>query len=423
MFNNNNYIDLYIFNQKKNTNNNNNNICKHINLHKEKAGKIYYNPSYSKEWKDSLYFYNKYNRINTTLRVKTVNKIIIEYFNLFFNKNFIKNWKNIRYIKNFKGLSHYKLYIGKVEIKHTNFKSMITVYVCDKDKQILLSFIKKKLYVIFILLKKIISVYLLFRKESNKLKTVKFLKRIIIIFLHKKLKKQIGIIWRYKLKNNLNKYKFEENFLCRLGVMFSKYFNKKIEFNIIKISNIKHNTDMITYNLGVRYRKNRKFNIISILALGFGNISFPFEEEIDRKPKLKIRKFVDLSLLKNKFKDLHLIHILNLREFFDLKLYEIYGLLNVKLEEKMEKTLDYIKYKKIRGLKFMTNGRLTMRYRADRAIHKNMLDGGLRNIDSSFKGLKVSMYGGNRKINTEYALYESKRRIGTYAVKGWISYL
>jgi hypothetical protein len=32
------------------------------------------------------------------------------------------------------------------------------------------------------------------------------------------------------------------------------------------------------------------------------------------------------------------------------------------------------------------------------------------------------MYRGNSKINTEYSIFESKRRIGTYAVKGWLSY-
>jgi Mitochondrial ribosomal protein (VAR1) len=219
------------------------------------------------------------------------------------------------------------------------------------------------------------------------------------------------------LKNNLNKYKFEENFLSRLSIMFSKYFNKKIEFSIIKISNIKYNTDMFTYNLGIRYRR-RKFNIISVLGRTFGGISFPNEEEIDRNPKLKMKEFVDLSLLKNKFKDLHLIHVLNVKELFDVKLYEIYGFLNSKLLDKIDKTLDYIKYKKLRGLKVMANGRLTMRYRADRAQHKFIIEGGLRNIDSSFKGLKSGMYRGNIKVNTEYSLYESKRRIGTYAVKG-----
>jgi len=199
--------------------------------------------------------------------------------------------------------------------------------------------------------------------------------------------------------------------------LFSKYFNKKIEFNIIKISNIKYNTDMFTYNLGIRYRRP-KFNIVSVLGRIFGGLNFPFEGEIDINPKIKMKDLVNLSLLKNKFKDLHIINILNVKELFDIKLYEIYGFLNYKLENKIEKTLDYIKYKKLRGLKVMANGRLTLRYRADRAQHKFLMEGGLRNIDSSFKGLKTGMYRGNNKINTEYSIFESKRRIGTYAVKG-----
>lgn len=418
MFNNKN-LNLYIFKKKKSTNDSN---YKDLNLYKNKVGKLYYNPSYSKEWKDSVYLFNKYNRRNITLSVKIINKIIREYFNLFFNKNYFKNKKNIRSIKKFKGESFYKLYISKVEIKHTNFKSMITVYVFDKDKQILLSYIKKKLYNISMFLKKIISIYLIFKKEYKNLNIVILFQKIITIFLYKNLKKEIRVIWRYKLKNNLNKYKFEENFLCRLGLFFSKYFNKKIEFSIIKISNVKYNTDMFTYNLGKRYKKS-KFNVVSVLGRVLGGMSFPFEKEIDRKPKIKIKEFVDLNLLNNKFKDLHLIHVLNVKELFDLKLYEIYGFLNYNFEEKIKKTLDYIKYKRIRGLKVMANGRLTMRYRADRAQHKFIIEGGLRNIDSSFKGLKTCMYRGNNKINTEYSVYESKRRIGTYAVKGWLSFL
>jgi hypothetical protein len=71
---------------------------------------------------------------------------------------------------------------------------MITVYVFDKDKQILLSYIKKKLYNISMFLKKIISIYLIFKKEYKNLNIVILFQKIITIFLYKNLKKEIRVI-------------------------------------------------------------------------------------------------------------------------------------------------------------------------------------------------------------------------------------
>jgi hypothetical protein len=255
------------------------------------------------------------------------------------------------------------------------------------------------------------------KKQTRKLYTIWFLKKTIRLFLQRKLKTQINIIRIYKLKNNLNRYKFKEKFLSLLSMLIGRLFNKKIEFSIIKITNVRHNPDMFTHWLGLKYKKPR-FNIISVLYLALNGIRY--ETNLDRKPLLKIEKSIDLSLLKNKFKYLHIAYILNINEFFNKKLHELYDVTSLK--KKIEKTFELIKYKKIRGLKAMANGRLTLRYRADRAKHKSAIEGGIRNIDSSFKKLKTGIYRGNTLTNTEYSIYESKRRIGTYAVKGWISY-
>src|SRR6267154_1090731 len=107
--------------------------------------------------------------IKASLNLKNINKIIREYLNLFFNKNFINNKKNIRSIKKFKGESYYKLYVSKIEIKHINYKSIITIYVFDKDKQLLLSYIKNNLHIISLFIKKIFIMYIIFKRECNNL--------------------------------------------------------------------------------------------------------------------------------------------------------------------------------------------------------------------------------------------------------------
>jgi hypothetical protein len=73
------------------------------------------------------------------------------------------------------------------------------------------------------------------------------------------------------------------------------------------------------------------------------------------------------------------------------------------------------------GIRLEVKGRLTKRYRADRAIYKLNWKGGLKNTDSSFWGLSSTTFRGNLKPNVLYSISKSKRRIGSFAVKGWIS--
>jgi hypothetical protein len=46
--------------------------------------------------------------------------------------------------------------------------------------------------------------------------------------------------------------------------------------------------------------------------------------------------------------------------------------------------------------------------------------GGLKNIDSSYQGLSSVLFKGNTNSNVSYSLSTTKRRIGAFAVKGWI---
>ena len=80
-----------------------------------------------------------------------------------------------------------------------------------------------------------------------------------------------------------------------------------------------------------------------------------------------------------------------------------------------------INYKNLGGIKLEVKGRLTKRNRADRALFKVKWKGGLKNIDSSYKGLSSVNMRGYVKPNIEYSIFTSKRRIGAFAVKGWIS--
>jgi hypothetical protein len=93
---------------------------------------------------------------------------------------------------------------------------------------------------------------------------------------------------------------------------------------------------------------------------------------------------------------------------------------NMKNKEIHNQIYDSIGYKNMGGIRLEVKGRLTKRYRADRSIYTLKWKGGLKNIDSSFKGLSSVLFRGNSKSNVTYSIAKSKRRIGAFAVKGWI---
>ena len=47
--------------------------------------------------------------------------------------------------------------------------------------------------------------------------------------------KELILLRKYKLKLSLNNYKFEEKLLYKLKNFIVKYYNKKVEFNIVNL--------------------------------------------------------------------------------------------------------------------------------------------------------------------------------------------
>jgi hypothetical protein len=47
--------------------------------------------------------------------------------------------------------------------------------------------------------------------------------------------------------------------------------------------------------------------------------------------------------------------------------------------------------------------------------------GGLKNVDSSFRGFSAIMLRGHENSNVQYSIINSKNRNGAYGVKSWVS--
>jgi hypothetical protein len=327
-----------------------------------------------------------------------------------------------------------RIYVSNVEIKHTNNKAIITLYVLNTKKKILYkkylkskrifeslrfyilkiqrNFLKKNIFLLkdrliksflgnkFILLKsrvmefkfellnKIINYSnLSFNRyiKKNVFNKFKFVRKIIVLRRH---------IYEYKI----NTFKFEEiYFLPKLSNLLGKILNKKIEYNIVNLKSLVFNTDIFTKALALKLRK-KKFNVMRGINSIINRARLPKVNTIKERAGLNITK--DINLVHNKYRDSHLLSNLNSNQDFFMFLKNMYNIHNKYLrsytlkltslgsinpsytliginknkidkEKIIKKSIfDSIKHKNMGGIRLEIRGRLTRRYRADRAVYK-----------------------------------------------------
>jgi hypothetical protein len=408
--------NLYIF--EKYINNNQKSIP--LKIRDLFLGEVKYLPPVSKEWKNNIYSYNFNILKNLPIHDININNLIRSYFNSYFNYKFIQNKYKPR---RFKRLSMNKIYISKAEIKHTNSKALLTLYTYNREKISLLKkikFLKKSSYININIIMKLL------KNKSNKLFGVNS-SNIYVKIIKKVLFRQLTLFRRYKLRLNLNKYKFEEKLIYILSSIIGKHYNKKVEFNIVNMKSVILNSDIFTKILSLKL-KNRKANILRMMNILLNKVVLP---KVNRIIETGWEvKSVNFNLLENKYKNMNLNSILasNSHEeggLDNILNKEYYNVNNNAENDSYGKIYNIIfnniKYKNMGGVRLEIKGRLTRRYRADRALYKVRWKGGLKNIDSSYKGLSSVNMRGYLKPNVEYSIYTSKRRIGAFAVKGWIS--
>ena len=388
-----------------------------------------YEAPVSKEWKNTAYFYDKNNLKNIPLNDLNINKKIQSYFNLHFKNKFI-DLKHMSLKRRHSLLR--RIYVSNVEIKHTNNKAIITLYVINTQKRTLykrymkskrffesLRFnilnIQKKYfeYRIQILKYKLRESFLNNRfilKRTKALQfTFEFLNKIMNYFnisfnkyiknnVFNKLKfvRKINVIRKHVYAYKLNRFKFEEiYFLYKLNNSLVKILNKKIEYNIINLKSLVYNTDIFTKALALKLKK-RKFFVMRAINSIINRAKFPKVNTVIERADLS--KIKDTNLVHNKYKDVHLLSNLNNNEDFFMFLRNMYNIHNKYLKshtlrltstglqnssysliginnKKMEKVIkrlifNSIKHKNMGGIRLEIKGRLTRRYRADRAVYK-----------------------------------------------------
>lgn len=220
--------NLYIFN--KNINSNFKLIP--IKVNKNYVGETKYLPPVSKEWKNTIYAFNKNNTVNLSTDDININSLVKNYFNLRFFPKFIYKKYKPRWVRR---PSMNKIYVSNAEVKHTNSKAILTVYTYNREKISLLNKVK------FLRKGLLRNIRMLILKNKEFLGD--FVNKTIKALLHKELK----TLRKYKLRLNLNQYKFEEKLLYKLSNIIGTYFyNKRVEFNIVNMKSIILNSDIFT---------------------------------------------------------------------------------------------------------------------------------------------------------------------------------
>ena len=198
-------------------------------------GPIKYYPSSSKEWFNSIYTYNKSYTKLLVYTDKIINNLLKNYINMIIAK--IKRRFKSRNPRKTR-LSSNKVYVSRAEMKHTNTKVVITLYVYNKQKY----YLKRKLINIIknidIKKRKYLSLILkinndkfsyIFKKVSDNLK-----KSIILSYIFRKrfsFNKSKFIFVR-KINNLLLLYLLKINKIY--PILHKKYliFNKKLTSKI-----------------------------------------------------------------------------------------------------------------------------------------------------------------------------------------------
>lgn len=255
----------------------------------------------------------------------------------------------------------------------------------------------------------------------------------------------------------LNKYKLERILLYRLGIYLKKIYKKKIEFNIINLKSVNFNVDILTSMLTLRIRIRKKKQSPrpgweSLRLQRRTKYPININNIVERMYEGKIK---DMSVLENNYRNLNINELIfsennkvdlkdsssnetkeillydtkNKDDIINKALLSFYKGKSIKDKNIKNHLINLndiifkkiIKYKNMGGMKFEISGRLTKRYRADKAVYIRRLFGGLNNLDSSFKRKSSVLLRGYMKSNVNYSIFTSKRKIGAFAVKGWIS--
>jgi hypothetical protein len=306
-------------------------------------------------------------------------------------------------------------------------------------------------------------------KQTSKLKSInKYYKHLKNLAWEKILtNKEINLLFKNKLKTNythnylsfytyvklageeyikslpfhhklleFNKKKFNSLVISKLIDIIKVIYNKKVEFNIVNLKKMHLNSDIYTQAVSSKL-KNRDNKLYRVLKNSLLKIKLPVIKKVDEILKKANRDEFFVNRIRNKTINTMFSKKGKKRYINDrlgnllLKFFPSVDNLVINVIKRSSKSKRYVslenyilknlKHLNLRGIRVEAKGRLTRRFTASRSVFKMRCKGGLKNVDSSFRGLSTIMLRGIVKSNLQYSIINSNNRNGAFGVKAWVS--
>nr|YP_010692856.1 Ribosomal protein VAR1 [Periconia digitata]WCA44855.1 Ribosomal protein VAR1 [Periconia digitata] len=415
-----------------------NDNIKKISMNHEYKNLIYY-PASTKEWFSSVYSYNKSFIKSLIVSDSILNRLLGAYANRVKNKvRKLKRRRNkkIRYSAN-------KLYLSKAELKHTNTKLVVLVYLFNKQKFTFQRFLVK----LSNFIKATEHIKYFFNKEKITLESLVGLDRVERIkslneridndnYANKKLYSDRELV-------NINKYKvlIKPKYLWVIKE-YNKFSTIYLENKTLTRKRFPYiNKSMYLFKqetMLLNVAKNLNFNTFkfSTLSLNLENLGLLrlIKKIYENKVELKVVDLKSVHLnseifsatvaLKLRNRHNKAVRVLRKAILKMVRMPDLHTLITSddnKPSMNKSNFLSVINQQVVSGVRFEAAGRLTRRLTAMRAVFKYRYAGSLKNIRSSFNGKSSTILRGVLKSNGHYTLINSKTRNGTFGLKGWVS--
>lgn len=334
---------------------------------------------------------------NTSISIENlVNSSIND--NLIFNELKLKDQIEILFFRDFSNIHN--------DITYQNFINSLLELVEEKNEE-KLSIFKEQIFSIRKFFSKF-DVYMTMAKNNYLNKLNKFVYLLMV-----------------------NTVKFKTPFVSKLLRFLKNIYNKKVELNIVNLNKMHLNSDIYTQAVSLKLR-NRDNKLFRVLTWSLNKVNLPNVSRITEKYNVTNRDQYLINKIRNMYIN-SMVKISNGDPLNGLLLnfFSSIGKLNIEFKKRsfiMKRPVSLYKYIikslehfKLAGIRVEAKGRLTRRFTASRSVFKVIWKGGLKNVDSSFKGLSAIMLRGDRKSNVQYSTINSKNRNGAYGVKSWIS--